>query len=85
MSAVDLIVLPEHVDNMLDPEDGTESFILSHEAEADQAVPLGEVDGRGRVLRLNPDNTRLDLGRWLETVSRHLDQMIDSCEKLHID
>ena len=79
MSAVDLIVLPQHVDHMFDPEDGTQSFVLSHEAKADETVPLSEVDGRRGVLWLNPHDTRFDLRRRLEAVSGNFDQMVNPC------
>lgn len=56
VATIDLEVLMQHVYHVLDPEDGTQRLILAHEAQADQAVPLDEVNGWGRVLGLDADH-----------------------------
>lgn len=74
----------QHFEDVFEPKDGAEGFVLAEEAESDEAVPLDEVDWWRRVLWLNSHDATLDL-RWrLETVLGHLDEMVYSREKLHI-
>lgn len=68
MAFVDLKVLVEHVDDVLYPKDCTQRLVLTHEAEANEAVPLGKIDGRRRIFRLDANDRRLYFGRWLEAV-----------------
>ena len=85
MAAVDFEVFVQHVDHVLDPEDGTQRLVLAHEAEADQSVPLCEVDGGGRVFGFNAHDGALDFGWRLETVATDLDQVVNARQQLNID
>lgn len=66
-------VLMQHLKHVLQTKDGAQRLVLSEEAKPDQAVPLYEVYGRWRVLRLKSDYAALDLWRWLEAVPRDFD------------
>ena len=82
---VDFEILVQHVDHMLNTEDCTESLVLSHETEADEAIPLSKIDGGRRIFGFDTDYRRLDLGRRFETIATHFDKMIDASEQLNID
>lgn len=53
-------------------EEGAHGLILAEEADANQAIPLAKVDGRRRVLGLDPHYARFHLGRGPEIVLTHL-------------
>ena len=74
----------QHFEDVFEPEDGAECFVLAEEAESDEAVPLDEIDRWRRVLWLDSHDTTLNLRGWLETVLGYLDEVVDSREKLDI-
>lgn len=51
----------QHAQHALGGEHGVERLVLPVEDEADEAVPLGEVDGRGRVAQLDADDAGVHL------------------------
>mmetsp|Transcript_392 Transcript_392/g.388 ORF Transcript_392/g.388 Transcript_392/m.388 type:complete len:204 (+) Transcript_392:35-646(+) len=64
----DLEVLEEHPHDSPLSENRSECFVLSHEADPQQAVPFHEVYLGRRVLRLDSHHGRLDFWRRLEAV-----------------
>ena len=66
------IVLFEDGDDGRVLEEGAHGLILPKETDPDQAVPLAKVDGRRRILGLDPDHARFHLGRGPEIVLPHL-------------
>ena len=74
---VNFEILEQHSDDVLDSKNSTKGFVLSHEAQPNEAVPLRKVD-RGRwVLWLDAHDTRFDF-RWrLEAILRHFDQVVN--------
>ena len=81
---VRLEVCVQHFENVFEPEDGAEGFVLAEEAESDEAVPFNEIDRWRRVLGLNSHDATLDLRGRLETVLGYLDEVVDPGEKLDI-
>ena len=65
---------------MLDSEDGAQGFVLAHEAESNETVPLREIDWGRRVFGLDSHHAGLDLRRRLEAVFRDFDEMVNSCK-----
>lgn len=54
------------------------------EAQAEEAVPLLEIDVRGRVTRLDPDDGAVHLGRRAEVVLPDLQEVVDPGEELRV-
>lgn len=54
------------------PEDAAQGLVLSAKADAGEAVPLPEVDGRRRDARLYPDHAAVHFWRGPEIVAAHL-------------
>jgi hypothetical protein len=80
----DFEVLMEHLENVFEPENCTQSLVLSQEAKSHKAIPFCEVNWRRWILRLNSYDAAFNFGRWFETVSAHFDEVIDLCEELDI-
>ena len=83
--AVSLVVGSEHLYDVILLEDTTHGLVLAREGETHETVPFHEVDGRGRVVRLEADDGGLDLGRGTEIVLANLHDMGGLAEELSVD
>ncbi len=84
MATEDFEVLMQHVDNVFDAEDCTKSLVLAQKAQSNKSVPFSKIDSGRGILWFDTDNRGLDLGRGLETISANFNQVIHSCQQLHI-
>jgi hypothetical protein len=69
-------VFMEHRDNVLYPKDRTQSFVLAQETESDESIPLCEVNWGRWVFRFDSNYAGLYLGRRLETISAHFNDVV---------
>jgi len=83
--AVREIVFLQQLFHSVSLEDCTEGLVLTLETETHETIPFEEVDRRRRVVGLDADNRRLDLGRRSEVVLADLDQVINFTEQLCVE
>ena len=89
-----LVILLQHLNHLLVLENRRQRLVLSLKAQADHAIPLllsiplltpyNEVHGWRRVVRLDAAHARLYLGRGIEVVPPHLQQLLRSRQQLRV-
>lgn len=74
----------QHLQYFLMFESSLKSLVFPDEAYPEQPIPVQKVNIRQWILRLNSHDAALHLGRRLEIVLSHLDEVVNSRQQLHI-